>query len=205
MWPTGRVNAQQLQSLRRLTPRTAALLERRWKQDLKLAEDAKRRIEHRGSGFVDADTNRRIEAAAIAAVTRHYEGRGWEVESVESQQIGYDLRCRRGRVTQRVEVKGTQSLIPSFIITEGERAASIRESAWVLCVVTKAMTKAPKLKTGRWARTSRLLSSYSPSSTEHCCPRTERSHRTGVLTALFHLVAFNYPKVSLAYGRSHPA
>jgi uncharacterized protein DUF3883 len=151
----GRVNAQQLQTLRELTVESSTLLERRWLQDLGL--DPLARPSPKGTGFGDAETNWRVESAAIQAVRRYYESAGWSVTSVESQRIGYDLRCTRNRMVQCVEVKGTRSSIPSFILTEGERLASSEQRDWLLCVVTGALGPSPKLV---WATGAQMKSAF---------------------------------------------
>jgi hypothetical protein len=77
----GRVNAQQLQSLRELAPGSAASLEERWVQDLMIPPEVTRQIGHSAAGFGDPETNRQVEAAAVGLVRRHLEEQGWTVQS----------------------------------------------------------------------------------------------------------------------------
>lgn len=59
-----------------------------------------------GSRNQDAESRNRIEVAAVDTVRAHYEARGFEVESVESENLGYDLHVDRGARRFLVEVKG---------------------------------------------------------------------------------------------------
>ncbi len=96
-------------------------------------------------GFGDAETNRKVERAAVRAVTDDYESKAWHVESVEAARCGYDLVCRRNRKTEHVEVKGVSGSNVGFILTEGERRKAEGDPLFVLVVVTNALTEP-----GRW-------------------------------------------------------
>lgn len=97
------------------------------------------------AGFGDAETNRKVERAAVRAVTDDYESKGWHVESFEAARCGYDLVCRRNRKTEHVEVKGVSGSKIGFILTEGERRKAEDDPLFVLVVVTNALT-APRLR-----------------------------------------------------------
>lgn len=144
----GRVNPQQLQKMRRLTPGSADLPQRKWSE----AETADERFEHAlrevGSGFGFGGTpeqNARVERSAIEAATLWYESHGWTVESVEAEKCGFDLRCVKGRLEENVEVKGTQSTDPCFIITSAEERESRCNARFRLCIVTSALSEKPEL------------------------------------------------------------
>jgi hypothetical protein len=98
-----------------------------------------------GGGFGSVETNRRVEKAAIEFVTRRYEEDGWTVRSVEAQKLGYDLRCDKGNEQAHVEVKGTQGDDVCFIITAAEVRNVMIDRKHITCVVTAALTSAPKL------------------------------------------------------------
>lgn len=98
-----------------------------------------------GAGFGDPETNRKVERAAVSFVTDWYESEGWTVESVEAEKCGYDLLCRNGAKENHVEVKGVQGELVSFIITAAEVRQAQKDSDFVLCVVTSALTENPKL------------------------------------------------------------
>jgi 5-methylcytosine-specific restriction enzyme A len=68
------------------------------------------------TGFGSPENNRRVEQAAIAAVRSTYEKDGWEVQSVEAEKVGYDLRCRKAGLEEHVEVKGIQGSDICFIL-----------------------------------------------------------------------------------------
>ncbi len=93
-----------------------------------------------GAGFGTAEENREVESAAVRFVTRKLEHAGWKVESVESERNGYDLRCKKGRRTKHVEVKGIRGSRLRFVITASEVRAALEDSDFELHVVTKALT-----------------------------------------------------------------
>jgi hypothetical protein len=67
-----------------------------------------------GAGFGKMDDNRRVELAAVRAITRMYEARGWDVESKQSDCLGYDLLCRAGRKEHHVESKVSAARFAAF-------------------------------------------------------------------------------------------
>jgi hypothetical protein len=95
-----------------------------------------------GAGFGDSETNRKVERAAVAAVTRKLEDEGWTVISVEQAKLGYDLRCTRGKARRFVEIKGIQGTKTGFFITAAEvRKWQDKASPSEVAVVTSALTK----------------------------------------------------------------
>jgi hypothetical protein len=98
-----------------------------------------------GAGFGNPETNRKVENAATSFVRRWYEERGWNVQSVEAEKCGYDLRCVNNGLEEHVEVKGVQGEIPAFIITAGEVRQSKNNTLFKICVVTCALSTQPKL------------------------------------------------------------
>lgn len=67
-------------------------------------------------GQIDAETKARIEVSAIDTAVEFYLNRGYNVESVESDNVGYDLLASRGREVLYVEVKGTLSTIKTRLV-----------------------------------------------------------------------------------------
>lgn len=92
----GLIKAQQLQSIRKLSAASAALLESKWNTtELPSAPELEQQISKSGAGYGDPETNRKVERAAVSFVTEWYEGRGWKVETVEAMKCGYDLSCTK--------------------------------------------------------------------------------------------------------------
>ncbi|WP_326563867.1 DUF3883 domain-containing protein [Micromonospora peucetia] len=102
-----------------------------------------------GAGFGNPVTNAHVEAAAMEAVTRDYEDRGWVVKDVSKANLGWDLICTSpdGDV-EKVEVKGVSGLRPIILLTPNEERAARVESGWRLAVVTKALTDPELLNVG---------------------------------------------------------
>lgn len=124
----GSVNGQRLQSLRRLTPDSAALLD-------ELVED--------GPGpspgprpRLSPDQRRAVETRAMRVVQEHYAARGWDVEDV-SQTRPYDLVCRRLEEERHVEVKGLTGLPLRVELTANEVVHARSNEHSVLAVVSE--------------------------------------------------------------------
>lgn len=94
-----------------------------------------------GAGFGDPERNRMVETAAVSKVTAHYRKQGWRVLDVSSEKRGYDLECIKGRVTQHVEVKGVTGDRQAVMLTENERHQAKEDRAFVLAVVTSALSE----------------------------------------------------------------
>lgn len=73
-----------------------------------------------GQGFrVTPEQRRKIEDLAVKRATKHFESLGYTVNNVGKFR-SYDLDCRKGTATLRVEVKGTQTDGASVILTPNE-------------------------------------------------------------------------------------
>jgi len=89
--------------------------------------------------------NAAVEAAAIDTVWRYYEAAGYRLESVETENVGWDLVATKGRQTLHIEVKGVSASAIYFELTPNE-FAKLKEHAAVyrVCVVCNALT-APRM------------------------------------------------------------
>ena len=75
----------------------------------------------RRRGKTDPQHNAKVEKAAVKAVRRHYKKLGYAVESVERDNVGWDLEARLGdRVQFRIEVKGLSGSEPRVGLTPNE-------------------------------------------------------------------------------------
>ena len=84
----------------------------------------------------------RVEQAAVDFVIAHYEGRGFECDSVEKDNKGWDLEVTRGAVKLLVEVKGCSGDCRQVELTPNEYAAMGRRrhrEIYRLAVVTRAL------------------------------------------------------------------
>jgi hypothetical protein len=99
-----------------------------------------------GAGFGDPVLNRKVEVAAVRHVRQHYKARGWQVESVEREKIGYDLRCLKGDSCEHVEVKGIRGQGTEFFITKNEVSRAEQDPYFVLFTVTSALLKPRKTR-----------------------------------------------------------
>jgi hypothetical protein len=93
----------------------------------------------------DQERKAQVEKAAIQTCCLYYEALGYEVESVEKDNLGWDLVATQGRTTLRIEAKGLSSEIFSIELTPNEFLAfSSNEQDYRLAVVTAALSE-PKL------------------------------------------------------------
>jgi hypothetical protein len=99
----------------------------------------------RGRGYVDPATRVEIEKNAIGFVTLHYRTLGFEVRSVEPENLGFDLEADRSGEILNLEVKGTSNEVPRFFISRNERRRSKTDSQWRLAIVSGALSSNPRL------------------------------------------------------------
>jgi hypothetical protein len=96
-------------------------------------------------GQVDQVRKVKIEKAAINATSDYYTDRGYDVESVEQENIGYDLVASLGNRKLLIEVKGT-SLPSDEVITVNlspneYRKSKSRKNQYRICIVTDCLNK----------------------------------------------------------------
>jgi len=104
-----------------------------------------RRGGRKWTGTLDHAHNAAVEAAAIDVAWKHYEAAGYSVESVESDNLGWDLVASKGTRTLHIEVKGVSAAAIYFELTPNEYSKLKQfASKYRVCVVCDALT-APRL------------------------------------------------------------
>ena len=101
----------------------------------------------------DPEHNAKVEKAAIRAVRKHFEKCEYTVESVETDNVGWDLEAYlRGKRCLRIEVKGLSGSDPVVELTPNEYE-KLREKAgdYRLAIVTDAITRTPRLMICRFS------------------------------------------------------
>lgn len=77
-------------------------------------------VQQSGQGIIpDAEVRGEIERRAMEAARKHYTKLGYHVDDVHAKE-SYDLRCAKGKRLLFVEVKGTQGLGQTILLTPGE-------------------------------------------------------------------------------------
>lgn len=86
-----------------------------------------------------------VERAAVEETNKHFTAEGYVVDSVERDNVGWDLQAGRGPIMLRLEVKGLSGPEMCVELTPNEyaRMQEYRDS-YRLCVVTNALAD-PKL------------------------------------------------------------
>lgn len=97
----------------------------------------------KSAGFGKAESNRKVERAAISFVSRWFKRKGWSIKSVQEAKLGYDLVCQKGNMIQHIEVKGVSGNNPEFIVTANEIRQAKKKPSYRFFVVTEALSKRP--------------------------------------------------------------
>lgn len=86
----------------------------------------------------------KVEKAAIELVTAHYEKMGYIVNSVEQDNVGWDLEASESGITLLLEVKGLSSseAVAELTPNEYKQMSGNRKSDYRLCIVTSALSDA---------------------------------------------------------------
>ncbi|RMX05671.1 DUF3883 domain-containing protein [Corticibacter populi] len=99
----------------------------------------------------DQERKARVEKAAVHACCTHFEKLGYDVVSVEKDNVGWDLVAKSGRSSLRIEVKGLSGTAFSIELTPNEYNAFAQQANdYRLAVVTDAL-KSPRLSICRYS------------------------------------------------------
>ena len=109
----------------------------------------------KGSGN-DPDERKKIEVAAVTVVRKYYEAKAFVVDSVETENKGWDLEISKcNRVRYRVEVKGTKRPNIHVELTPNEYDKS-KKSGYRLAVVRNALDRESALVCAIYARSNQI-------------------------------------------------
>jgi hypothetical protein len=111
------------------------------------AQDA---IESEAGFLADPRVRAAVEDRAMGVATEMLGKEGWRCEDVSRQKIGYDLECRRGDLSLKVEVKGTQTAGNVLTVTENEVQYARLNSGKVCIALVHSISVAgnPPIATG---------------------------------------------------------
>lgn len=99
----------------------------------------------------DQEKKAKVEKAAIRACCTHFENLGYEVVSVEKDNVGWDLVAKSGRSSLRIEVKGLSGTAFSIELTPNEYNAFTQQATdYRLAVVVSAL-ESPLLSICRYS------------------------------------------------------
>ena len=100
----------------------------------------------RKNACIDQEEKRKIESNAVDAATKHYESKGYKVESFEKENCGWDLKVtKQGEKDLRVEVKGHKGGDFNFELTHNEYRNMKKDSkTYRVFVARKALSDNPK-------------------------------------------------------------
>lgn len=93
----------------------------------------------------DPEHNAKVEKAAVKLVWKYYEDLGYDLISVEKDNVGWDLEASQNKTNLRIEVKGLSGSSPHIELSPNEfKAWSEAHPLYRMAVVTEALTS-PKL------------------------------------------------------------
>ncbi|MCH9757831.1 MAG: DUF3883 domain-containing protein [Proteobacteria bacterium] len=93
----------------------------------------------------NVEENRQIEDRAVAKVTEYYESKEYEVKSVETENVGWDLDVSKNGEILHVEVKGHKGDVIQFELTPNEYEQMQVQKKYRVCVVCQALDESPRL------------------------------------------------------------
>ncbi|WP_177428107.1 protein NO VEIN domain-containing protein [Candidatus Venteria ishoeyi] len=105
------------------------------------------------AGVIDTEKKIIIEKSAIEFSVEYYLDQGYDVQSVESENIGYDLIASKGKIQLYIEVKGTSTKSIDDInvaLTPNEYVTSIRNCRKYRIVIVYDALISPKLLEFFW-------------------------------------------------------
>ena len=90
----------------------------------------------------DPFKKQKVEKAAVKEVIKHYEKLGYEITSVELENVGWDLTAQREKTTLKLEVKGLSGKEVVVELTPNEYAnLKMDLENYRLCIVTDALAE----------------------------------------------------------------
>ncbi|WP_417526951.1 protein NO VEIN domain-containing protein [Marinomonas shanghaiensis] len=100
----------------------------------------------------DPEHNAKVEKSAVDLVWQYYENLGYELSSVEKDNVGWDLEASQNKTKLKIEVKGLSGKTPNIELSPNEYTAfSENYSVYRLAIVTNALT-APSLYICRYSQ-----------------------------------------------------
>ena len=104
---------------------------------------------------MDPEHNVKVEKAAVRTVRKYFERLGYTVESVERDNVGWDLEAKFGVrrcLRLRIEVKGLSGSGPVVELTPNEYEKFQEEADdYRLAIVTDALSRTPRLMICRFS------------------------------------------------------
>jgi len=99
----------------------------------------------------DQERKAQIEKAAVRACCDYFESLGYSVESVEKDNLGWDLEARSGKTLLQIEVKGLSGRVFSIELTPNEYKAFAEQSEGYRLAVVIAALERPELFVCRYS------------------------------------------------------
>lgn len=134
---SGHVEPMGLVGVRRITKATAEYFDALLAEAEELSEEVQLPTDE--GGFASDELRREVEESAIEVAIGVFESAGYEVTDCQSDNCGYDLHCQGDDDELHVEVKGTSSVMLSFVMTRNEYDVAKEDPDYVLFVVTNAL------------------------------------------------------------------
>jgi hypothetical protein len=122
------------------------------KEVMALISGKRTRPSFRRARKTDPEHNAKVEKSAVGMTRRYYEMNSYVVESVEKDNVGWDLEATSGKLKLLIEVKGLSGSIASAQLSPNEYIAFASQSSnYRLAIVTDALTY-PQLVVCRYSK-----------------------------------------------------
>ena len=145
MWREGAPHEEGLRGIQPCVPKATRELWDRTramaKQQSQSTNTDKTKAPHKVKRQPDPFLRKKVEDIAVEETTRYFTSEGYVVDSVEKDNVGWDLEAVHGKVKLRLEVKGLSGPDICVELTPNEYA-KMQEycDSYQLCVVTSALT-----------------------------------------------------------------
>lgn len=100
-----------------------------------------KRLKIKRNRATDAEHKAKVEKSAIELVWKYYEDLGYDLRSVERDNVGWDIEASQNKTKLKIEVKGLTGKIPNIELSPNEYLAfSENNRFYRLAIVTEALT-----------------------------------------------------------------
>jgi hypothetical protein len=89
--------------------------------------------------MLEAEKRKKIEIAAMDATYEYFEVRGFKVQYVHNEKLGWDMEALKGKVDFKLEVKGSCNPLEAVLLTPNEFFHSKNYKNYRVCVLDNAL------------------------------------------------------------------
>ncbi|MDP8568329.1 protein NO VEIN domain-containing protein [Methylophilus aquaticus] len=100
-----------------------------------------KRLKIKSTRSTDPEHKAKVEKSAVELVWKYYENLGYELRSVEKDNVGWDVEASQNKTKLKIEVKGLSGKVPNIELSPNEYLAfSENNRFYRLAIVTETLT-----------------------------------------------------------------